>query len=288
MAATILITGGTGAVGGELIRQLLAAGVSLRALVRSAEKGAALAARGVEVFEGDFAQPETLPPALAGIERVFLLSNAHERQAELQSNLIGAALEAGARHIVKLSALGSAPDSPITLAAQHARTEQQLKDSGLEWTILQPHSFMQNLLGNAGSIVGEGAFRGAAGEGKIAPVDVRDIAAVAAATLTEAGHAGQTYLITGPETLTYAQIAEQLGAAIGKPVRYVDIPREQYVAGLKGYGVPAFLAEDLGTLQQIFAAGYGDVVTDVVQRVAKKAPISFAQFARDYADAFRS
>jgi uncharacterized protein YbjT (DUF2867 family) len=285
--ATILVTGATGTIGSEIVRLLKAAGQPVRALTRKAEKAAELEGQGVEAAVGDLGAPETLAAALDGIERVLLLSSADERQVEQQASLIAAARAAGVAQIVKISALGASADSPIFLAQAHAETERQLKEAGLAWTIIQPHSFMQNLLGSAGSIASQGVFYGAMGQGKVGLVDTRDIAAVAAATLTEEGHAGQTYIVTGPESLTQAQLAEKLSAALGKPVQYVDIPAEQLVESLLGFGVPAFMAKDLGLLNQVFAAGYGDLVTDTVRQVAHKEPISFDQFARDYADAFR-
>ena len=127
------------------------------------------------------------------------------------------------RHIVKLSQLAADPGSPVRFLRYHAAVEQAIRASGLAYTFLRPNLFMQGLLGFRASIVAEGRFFAAAGDAKISAVDVRDIAAVAAAALTE-GHEGRTYDITGPEALTHAEMAERLSAALGRRVEFVDVP----------------------------------------------------------------
>jgi uncharacterized protein YbjT (DUF2867 family) len=235
---------------------------------------------------GDFSQPETLAQALAGVERVFLLSPPSPQQVQWQGNLIDAAKQAKVKHIVKLSALGAAEHSPISVVQWHWQTEQHLKASGLPYTILQPHFFMQNILGFASSIIAAGKFYAPMREGRISLVDVRDIAAVAVAALTEDGHTGKTYIVTGPEAVSFADIAAQLSRAIGQPVSYVDVAPEAARRSMLSTGMPAWFVEDLILLYEAFSAGHGELVTDVVAAVAKKPPLSFEQFARDYAQVF--
>jgi uncharacterized protein YbjT (DUF2867 family) len=146
--------------------------------------------------------------------------------------------------------------------------------------------FMQNLLGSAASIVGEGALYAPLGDTRAAFVDVRDIAAVAVKTLTDRGHEGKAYTITGPEALTYGEIARKLSAALGKPVRYVDIPPEQFKQSLLAAGMPDWMADALLEIFEHVVKPLGAEVTNVVAEIAKKAPTTFDQFARDHAPAF--
>jgi len=236
----ILVTGATGLVGGAVVRQLAAQGVPLRALVRSPEKAAALAGPTVETVVGDFARPETLGPALRGVTRALLISHHDVRQVELQGNFVEAARRAGPVHVVKLSGLATAPGSPPQSGRWHAETEAQIRDAGLPWTFLHPPYFMQNLLRAAPAVAAHGVLTGAMQEGRIAMVDARDVAAVAA--LTAPGHEGQTYVVTGPEALSHAMVAAILSEAVGRRIVYRDIAldalREQIVSG----GTPPWLA----------------------------------------------
>jgi uncharacterized protein YbjT (DUF2867 family) len=157
----------------------------------------------------------------------------------------------------------------------------------MKWTILQPHFFMQNVSGFAGSIKGQGALYAPLKDGKLAMVDVRDIAKVAVAALTEPGHEGQTYVITGGEAISFQDVAKQLSEATGKPVKYVDIPQEDARKAMLGMGMPEWAVNDMLTLYGFFSAGHGAATTDVVQKVGKAAPRTFAQFAKENAEMFK-
>lgn len=283
----ILVTGATGKTGSEVVRQLRARGAAVRALVRDRARGEALLPAGVALAEGDLASPETLDAALLGVERLFLLSPSEPGAVELQVSTIEAAQRAGVRRVVKLSALRAHEASPVGLLRDHRAIEQRLEVSGLPFTIVRPHTFMQNLLAFAATIGGGGKLYGSAGEGRVGFVDVRDIAAVAAAVLTEDGHEGRTYDVTGPQALSYSEVAERLSAAIGCPVTYVDLPPAAFRRGLIGAGVPEWLADNLVALDQTFREDRGDVVTDVVRSVGKAEPRSVDQFAREFAPVFR-
>lgn len=283
----ILVIGGTGTVGSEVVKQLAEKKAKTRVLVRNAQKEAEVKKLGLETALGDVTQPASLEAALKGVDHVFLLTPASPNQGDQESAIVDLAKKAGVHHLVLLSAIGASADSPLNLARQHAKAEDHLKSSGLGYTILQPHSFMQNYLMQAGGIKGMSAIYGNFKEGRIAMVDARDIAAVAVECLTEAGHEGKTYLITGGEALTESQAAEKLSAVIGKKVNYMDVPTEAIVKSMTGMGMPDWLAGDLSKLGEVFAAGHGAATTDVVEKVTKKAPIKFDQFARDYAQAFK-
>ncbi len=282
----ILITGATGTTGTEVVKQLAGKGASVRALARSPEKAAHLSADNVKIAKGDLSDPASLDAALEGVERVFINSSADPQMGMLQGNMINAAKRAGVQHLVKMSALGTSPDSPIGLARWHAEIEKMASRSGLTCTFLHPTFFMQNLLMYANSIKAEGVFYATNRDGKGAMVDARDIAAVAAAVLTEDGHGGQTYPITGPEALSYSDAAAILSEALGKPVRYIDVPPETAAHQMLDTGMPKWFVDDILKLSEVFAGGHAAEVVTTVRDVAKVDPRTFVQFAQDYASAF--
>ena len=282
----ILVTGATGKSGREIVKQLSSAGARVQALVRNPEKAAEIAAlAGVEIVAGDLGRPETLDAALVGMERVLLLSSPNPDSVREQGNLIAAATRAAVPpHVVKFSAVGADAGAPEGIMKWHGQTEEQLKASGLAYTILRPALFMQEFLNTWG---GQQTIYLPMGETRQALVDIRDIAAVAVKTLTEDGHAGRTYEITGPEALTFAEIAGQISAATGEPVSYVSITDAQYRQALAQMGLPSWLVEAIVQLYEQLRAGVGSEVTNVVREVARKEPITFAAFAREHAQAFK-
>jgi uncharacterized protein YbjT (DUF2867 family) len=283
----ILLTGTTGVTGTEIVKQLMPLGVPVRALARDSDKAKTVLPPEVEIVQGDLDEPETLTPALAGVEKAFLLSPGHPRHVELQGNFIEAAKRAGTRHVVKYSAAGAAADSPMRLGRWHAETERQLEQSGLSYTHLRPTMFMQNFVRFfAQSIAADGRFYAPMGDGRVPLVDVRDIAAVAVKVLTEPGHQGQTYLITGPEALSFEEAAAQLSMALERTITYVDVTPEGAKAGMIAAGLPEVLADALLEVYAYFREGRAAPPTDIIRRIAKKEPITFDRFARDYASAF--
>jgi uncharacterized protein YbjT (DUF2867 family) len=175
----------------------------------------------------------------------------------------------------------------VTLGRAHGEGERGLEASGLAWTHLRPHSFMQNLFASAGTVKSQGRIYSCMRDGRVPHVDVRDIAAVAAACLTNDGHEGKTYHITGPEAITMYEVAAQLGDAIGWRVEYVDVPPEEWVEGAVAAGFPEWVARDLAYLNsQVFASGHANAVSPIVRDLTGRDAIPFAQFARDYAVVF--
>lgn len=286
----ILITGATGYIGSELVQQLKAAGTKVRMLVRNHQKAAALEGPGVEIVLGDFDKPETLDVAFAGVEKAFLLSSAGPDMVDLQGNFIQAAQRAGTRHVVKVSSGGIRVDgsSPVEDGRWHREVEKQLEESGVAWTHLRPSFFMQNIERYfAPTIKEQGAFYAPMGDTKAAMVDVRDIAAVAVTALTTPGHEGKAYVVTGPKALSLYEVAEKLSAALEKQVNYVDVPTPDYIKQMQDAGQPEWLITIMSELSLGLEAGGSAEVTNVVTEVAKKQPISFDQYLREYASAFK-
>jgi uncharacterized protein YbjT (DUF2867 family) len=281
----ILIIGSTGYIGSEVVRLLSQAGVPARALARNPDKVQKLP--GITSVTGDLAKPETLAAAFAGCTKLFLLTGNVENATELQHNAIAAARQAGVAHVVKLSAFGASSHSNSLIGRWHYQIEKELQESGLAWTMLRPHHFMQNLLAQAENIIQDGVVYSASGDGKIPFIDTRDIAAVAVVTLTRPGHTGKKYVITGSEALSYRQATEIIGTAIGKRLRYIDESFDEARARLTQAGQPSWLIE--GTLALAAyqrAGGPTETITSVVADLTGKPPRTFAEFARDHAAVF--
>lgn len=285
----ILVTGPTGNVGGALVSRLSTAGAPARALVRSRVRGDDLRGYDVELAVGTYEDQDSLRAALRGVERVFLLTPASERMAAQEKALLRAAVEVAPQaSVVKLAAAGvdGPGDSPVRFLRQHQEVVRALADSGLPHTVLAPGSFMQNLLAQAASVQADGVLRGTAGDGAVSHVDVRDVAAVAAHVLTSDGHEGATYTITGPEALSYAQVAEVLGRVLGRAVRYEDVAPEQSRASLVHSGVPEWVADGLLELGQVARAGGAAGVTDEVQKATGRPARPLAEFLGEHRAAF--
>jgi uncharacterized protein YbjT (DUF2867 family) len=283
----LLLTGATGTIGGELARLLLESGRPFRAMVRDPSRAESLNHSGVELVRGDLCDPGSLEGAFGGASRVFVLTPAHEHQGKWKANAIAAAKRAGADYVVQVSALGAATDAPTKLGRDHAAAEQAVAESGLAYTILRPHSFMQNLLAQAGAIAARGEFYSSTGEGRIAMVDARDTARVAAQLLTDpSGHEGATYEITGPAAISHPEAAGVLSDTLGKEVRYVDLSSDAIRGSLTEMGLPEWLADDLVTLNAIYRAGHGRYASTHVQDVTATPARDFAAFVADHRDLF--
>jgi uncharacterized protein YbjT (DUF2867 family) len=263
-------------------------GADVHALVRDESKAQGLRDAGVEVVIGDLDKPETLDAAFSGVDRVFLVTPVGPDQVSLARNGIAAAKRAGNPRIVRLSAgaLDTAADSPARVTRQHAEIDAQLKASGLPYTILRPHFFMQNTLMAAQTVASDGALYMPMKEGKIGMIDLRDIADVAAKVLTETGHEGKTYGLTGPASISFHDVAAGLSKALGKEVKYVDVPLEAAREAIVGMGLPEWLADALNEYFKVFSEGLGDFTTNDVQEITGHPARSYETFARDFAQAF--
>lgn len=288
----ILVTGATGTVGGQVVLELQAVGTPFAALVRNRDKAAALGHMGIELRVGDYERPDTLEEAFAGAERLFLVAPLTPALAELETNAIDAAARAGVRHIVKLSTAGvgwSAHDEhPVPRQYPlHRRSEAQLEHSGLAFTHLRPGPFMQNTLNFAPSIIAEGTFRGAWGEGAMGYIDVRDVAAVAVRVLSTGGHEGRAYELTGPEALAQADVARKLSEAIGRDVRYQNVPPERALQAMLSRGMNEWFAGAMVEVMQHIDTGAAANVTDNVSKIIGRSPRSYDEFAREFASTFQ-
>ena len=282
----ILVTGGTGGVGSELLRLLSKAGIATRALARHPQRAQALP--GITWIAGDLSKPETLTSAFEGARTLFLLTSYYEDMVELQHNAISAARAAGVTYVVKISAFAASDHSRAPVGRWHYQVEKELQESGLGWTILRPHHFMQNLLAQAVYVRTEGVVYSASGDGKIPYIDGRDVAAVAFATLTQPGHLGKKYVVTGSEAISYRQASEIIGAAIGKPVRFVDESPDEARARRVREGLPPAVVESALAIAAYQRAGGKTVTTtSTVAELTGRPPRTVGEFVREHADVFR-
>ena len=280
----ILVTGASGTVGSEVLKQLREAGQQVRAGFHNPQKAAKAKAEGIDSVVFDFAERSSIAATLKGVDKLFLLGPTVANQSELENNVVDEAKKAGVKHIVKLSVF-DAPEKSYTFAKWHRAVEENIERSGVAYSFLRPTGFMQNYVTYQGETIrAQNSFYLAVGDAKTPFVDVRDIAAVAVKTLTEPGHEGKAYDLTGPEPLSNYQVAEKLSRALGREINYVAILPEAFRQGAKAAGMPDFYIDALLDLDDFYAS-HDQTVSASVERVTGRRPHNFDEFARDYAHA---
>jgi len=283
----ILVTGASGNAGGSVLKEVLKTNQPVSAMYRSPED-AGKSPEKVRPVIADFADRPSLGRALEGVDTVYLVCSPVRELVGLEGNMLDACQAARVRHIVLNSAIGAA-DYPKSFPSWHRKVEDKLKASGLEFTILRPNSFMQNILTYyAPGIRAQGAFYAAMRDARTSFIDVRDIAVVAAQALTSSKHAGKIYELNGPEALTYAAVAEKISRASGREVRYVDIPLERQKQSMVELGMPEWQVTALLDLQAYYTAGKGGDVDDLLAELLGRGPRTMDQFVAEFADSFRA
>ena len=282
----ILVTGSTGKIGSHLVDALKALGVPFRALAHSEASLKSLAAKGVETVRGDLADAASTKAALKGATKLFLLSSSSHFDA-VEIAAIEAAKAAGVKHVVKISATGAGADAVSPLLRAHARVERALEASGLGFTILRPGWFMQNWVAFYSHAIKAGQpVYANAGDAKVTWIDARDIADVAATALTAEGHEGFVYELSGPETLSYADVAKKLGTLLGREVSYVAVPDAAAFQAMKGMGMDGWYAYGMTALSQGVRRGNADFTTGTVELVTGTAPRTIDAFLKENLAAF--
>jgi uncharacterized protein YbjT (DUF2867 family) len=272
---TILITGASGTIGSALVQDLKTRGVSFETM--SSRPG--LASR-----TGDFADPESLTKAFAGIDTLFVLLPLVPDKLGLARNVAAAAKAAGVKHIVRSSGAGADAHSPFALPRLQGQIDDLLSATGIPTTFLRPAGFMQNYATFQATQVMAGEIAAPHGDAKKSMVDARDIAAVAAVILLDPSkHVGKAYVLTSEDSQSEAETATVLGKVLGWPVRYQATSLQDTEAGMKQWGLPAEIQELMSSLHQVVAAGYAAGTTRDVETLLGRKPISVEQFARDYA-----
>lgn len=281
----ILVTGATGNVGGAVLEQLVDAGQPVRALVRDPARLRELGGN-IAVVKGDLSKPETLDAAFAGVDRAFLVCVGGDLP-KLAGNAADAATRAGVKHIVLLSSSSVARAPDVQIARWHLEAGARVKASGVAWTMLRPGGFASNTLRWAASIKAQGAVFQPLGDAKARPIDERDIAAVAVKALTSPGHEGKEYELTGPEALTAAEQVAKISAAIGRPLRYVDVSEDAAREGMAKAGLPEVFIRALLEAFALIRSGKGEEPSSAIEQLLGRRGRTFDEWLERHVKTFQ-
>ena len=283
----ICVTGPGGTVGSEVVTQLASANAPFRAAHFSNGKTEAARARGIDAVIIDYNRPETLRAAFQGCDTLFLLGPSLSNQTQCELNAVEAAQAVGVGHIVKQSVM-AANEEAYSLAKVHRLVEIAIESSRLTWTFLRPNSFMQNISTFMGETIrAEAVFYSASGEAKISHVDVRDIAEVAVKALTDPSHQEKSYTLTGPQALTYDELANELTKALGRTISHVSLPPSDLKQAMVAEGLPEDIADRMLDLERYFREDQASRITDDIRRVTGRDPRRLDQYARDCASSLQ-
>ena len=281
----IYVADGGEYIGRDIVQRLVKSGQRVRALVETQEEGRIVAGPGTEIVLGDRRHPATFAHTLTGVDVAMLITRHVPELFELETDFIRAATAARVTRLVKISEFGANLQQQGAKLL-HARAEDAVKQSGLKWTFLRPQFFMQNILWFADEIKKNGTLSLPMKSGCIGMIDYRDIAAVAAKCLTESGHEGQTYNLSGPNLLSMHDIAEKLTRAVGTSIKYNDISGDEFQRYLLSMGWSAWHAEVMTRSYVGMSEGASAVLTDDVKHLLGRDGTSFDQLAKDYAHFF--
>jgi uncharacterized protein YbjT (DUF2867 family) len=283
----ILVTGAAGQSGTLIVQALAGAGAPVRALVRDTEKAKGLP--GVALVAGDMLEKDTLKAALDNVHRVMLISSANHRMVETQCTFIDACKEAGVHHVIKFSGEESQQGydpQRFRFTREHEQIEDYLENSGMQWTHLRPSQFMQVYLREAPAIHRTGELRLPLKKIRMSPVDLRDVAQVAAAVLMEGGYTGKSLRITGPESLSMDDIAATLSRIAGKMIRYVPVSWNERAAALSAAGLPDYFLDALEEQAAERVRNPEAIVDTSTHQLFDLTPTAFSKFSIDHATIF--
>jgi uncharacterized protein YbjT (DUF2867 family) len=279
----ILIIGATGTVGTELVTQLVQDGYPVRAMTRNPQKAAKFG-KDVEVVVGDLDDQKSLVAVMQGVERFFLIT----ANTQQDKNALAAAKETGTRHVVKISTQEAGWTPVEGHGHWHKEREELIRSSGLAWTFLRPSMYMNFALSWAPRMRLENAITSAGGNGKLGAVDPWDVAAVAKAALTTPGNENLAYELTGPELLSFGEMAKIFSKVLGRPIRHTEISEAEQGEVFIKIGLPKYAADGLVETFSLIRAGRFAYLTDDVEKVTGRKPRSFETWVREHAKAFRA
>jgi uncharacterized protein YbjT (DUF2867 family) len=277
----ILVTT-AGKVGTETATLLASQGRDVRVLVRDAGRHTNLSTAGIELVAGDLDDAAAVQAALDGVDSVVLVSPAVPAQ---ELAVVAAAADAGVKHIVKVSSKAS-PDSPVARRRGQSEIEAGLTASGIPHTLLRANAYMQNLLAVGPVVAKTGGFAASTGNGQVGLTDARDVAAVAARVISDSAHAGRTYWVTGPQLLSYADVADTLSRVLGRTVTFTARTHDEDLAAFIAAGVPADLAANNAMAFSLIADGDAAWLSDDLPGLLGRPARTFEDFAREHASAF--
>ena len=284
----ILITGATGKTGSATAKSLGEKGETFRALIRNEEKKEGLESLGGEVVIGSIENTDVVNQSMQGVKTVLVLLPNSESQLALEKQLVDSAKQAGVERIVKMSSIEATPDATSPIPKLHLESEEYIKQSGLAWTMIKPNFYMQNLLASAGTIKDQGKIFLPMGEGKTGMIDTTDVGKVIAKVLSEDGHESMNHEITGPEILSFYEVAEIFSKALGKQVDYVDVPMDAYKETLGQFLTNQWHLDAVIDLFKGIAEGGIEDKTDTFNELMGETPKSLSQFLAENSFIFKS
>jgi uncharacterized protein YbjT (DUF2867 family) len=284
------VVGATGNTGRAVVKELKGLGEKPVCVVRNADKAKEVLGADTKTVLAELDDRAGLEKALAGSKRVFIVTGHNPKSAAQQINVIDAAKAARAEYIVKVSGgrAVTGPDVESVNGRAHYEIEEHLKASGLQWCILSPGLFMQNIVGQAANIKNEGKIvQPWPKDLSVALIDVRDTGALGARVLRDPSkHAGKVYSFTGAAT-TYGAFADEISEVLGKPITYVALTLEQAEQGMKTRGMPDWLVTHLIAIARAGSNGaFSKENTQPIRDIVGRAPITTRQFVQDYKHAF--
>ncbi len=284
----ILITGATGKTGSATAKSLGEKGETFRALIRNEEKKEGLESLGGEVVIGSIENTEVVNQSMQDVKTVLVLLPNSESQLALEKQLVDSAKQAGVERIVKMSSIEATPDATSPIPKLHLESEEYIKQSGLAWTMIKPNFYMQNLLASAGTIKEQGKIFLPMGEGKTGMIDTTDVGKVLAKVLSEDGHESMNHEITGPEILSFYEVAEIFSQVLGKQVDYVDVPMDAYKETLGQFLTNQWHLDAVIDLFKGIAEGGIEDKTDTFNELMGETPKSLSQFLAENSFIFKS
>ncbi len=286
MKKEILVIGGTGNIGKTLVELLGENNVNYRVLARSETSEEQLRSQNVPSVRGALGEWEAVEALLTNADAIFLLTSSSPELFEQHKGLIDRAVKAGVRKIVRLSAEPAHANSDIAMYELHGKADEYLKESGIEYVILQPHYFMQNMLFHAPFIKETNVFAQYLGDARIPMVDSRDIAKAAFHCLTTDEFNNENYIITGPRAISFTDVANALSKSLGRDIHYVSLSYEDQENGFKAAGLPDWIIESTLKLCRTWVETPEHKVSPDFEKITKTRPTDIEKFAADFADSF--
>ena len=281
MSRKITITGATGNIGQLVVPALLAGGAEVTALVRDAQKAEGLRSQGVNIVAGEYTDAEAVQTAIEGSDAILMIAPPNPDAAKQMSGLIAAAKHAGTPHVVRMSAIKAAADAPTENGKLHHESDNELMASGLPYTILRPHFFMQNIWMSIPTIQEHSQMYWGMGHGKLGMIDVRDIADMTVEILLKGSHLAEILNPTGPDSITFSQVAEAISKFLGKEVSYINVTNEQVRKSIIEMGWGEWGGQVMSDYAKAWSENWGDFTTDDVEKVTGNKPRSINQFVNE-------
>ena len=284
----ILLTGATGKTGSATAKALNEKGITFRALIRNEEKRGDIESLGGEVVIGSIENKEAVDQSMVDVETALILLPNSENQLSLEKQLVDSAKQAGTKRVVKMSSIEATPDATSPIPKLHLESEEYIKQSGLNWTMIKPNFYMQNLLTSAGTIKDQGKIFLPMGEGKTGMIDTTDVGKVLAKVLSEDGHESMNHEITGPEILSFNEVAEIFSKGLDKQVDYVDVPLAAYKETLGQFLTNQWHLDAVIDLFKGIADGGIEEKTDTYSELMGESPKSLSEFISENSFIFKS